>query len=66
MEENKDIDYVKVKAMNKSQIAALYGVCTKTLSKWLRPFTSQVGEMQNTYIFTPDQVKIIFEKLGTP
>jgi hypothetical protein len=56
----------KIKAMNKSQLARMYKVCTRTLNKWLAPFAHEIGEIPNTNTFTPEQVRIIFEKIGEP
>jgi hypothetical protein len=53
-------------AMTKAQLAALYKVCVKTLNKWLEPFAAEIGDKPNTYIYTPAQIKTIYEKLGEP
>jgi len=53
-------------AMTKTQLAALYKVCPRTLAKWIKPFRTEIGEMSSTYIYTPAQIKIIFDKIGQP
>ena len=47
------------------ELAASYGVSTKTLRTWLGPHREAVGERLSRY-FTALQVKIIFERLGQP
>jgi len=47
------------------ELSAFYGVCDKTLLKWMKPFASDIGPKQGRY-YTVAQVKIIFEKLGAP
>jgi hypothetical protein len=54
-----------IKAMNKKQLADLYGVSVNTFSKWLKPFKDRIGKLMG-YIYTPKQVRIIFECLGEP
>ena len=46
-------------------LAAIYGVCDKTLKKWVSPFVEEVGAKNGRY-YSVAQVKIIFEKLGVP
>ena len=53
-------------AMTKTQLALLYKVCPKTLAKWLKPFITEIGDLPGTYLFTPAQVKTIFDKIGEP
>jgi len=53
-------------AMTKTQLAALYKVCPRTLNKWIKPFLTEIGTTAGTYIFTPAQVKTIFERIGEP
>jgi transposase-like protein len=48
-----------------SQLALLYGVTSPTLRKWLKPFTSKIGE-KNGHFYTIAQVKTILTNLGIP
>ena len=57
---------VKPRAMNKTELAALYKVCPKTINKWIANFQSEIGKIAGTNILTPAQVKVIFEKIGEP
>ena len=55
----------RIKTYSKKQMADLYEVSVWILNKWTKPFSEAIGE----YIgkcYTPNQVKIIFEKLGDP
>lgn len=58
--------HTRPRAMTKTQLAALYKVCARTLEKWIEPFKTEVELNPGTYIYTPAQVKTIFEKLGEP
>ncbi|MBL0146091.1 MAG: hypothetical protein IPP48_10235 [Chitinophagaceae bacterium] len=55
----------EVKPYSTKEIATLYGVCDKTLKKWLKPFEESIGKKTGRY-FTIAQVNIIFDKLGMP
>ena len=56
---------VEMKHYSTKELAKFYGVCDKTLLKWMKPFTKEIGQKQGRY-FTLAQVKIIFDKLGMP
>ena len=47
------------------ELAALYGVSTKTLRTWMTPHKEAIGERVSRY-FTALQIQIIFERLGLP
>jgi len=49
-------------AKSRQQIALEYGVCTKTLNKWLR----SAGINLPRGIVTPNHQKIIYEEFGVP
>ena len=55
----------EIKPYSVKEIAEVYGVCDKTLKKWIKPFSEQVGKKHGRY-YNVSQVKIIFEKLGLP
>ncbi len=59
-------DKIKPEAMTKTQLAARYKVCIGTFSKWIKPHSEYIGMRENTYLYTPDQVKKIYEVLGEP
>jgi DNA-binding transcriptional MerR regulator len=54
-----------VKPYTAKELAALYGVSTKTLRTWLQPHQDAVGKKVSRY-FTALQIQVIFEKLGVP
>ena len=55
----------EMKHYSTKELARIYGVCDKTLLKWMKPFTTCIGQKQGRY-YTVAQVKLIFEKLGMP
>jgi transposase-like protein len=55
----------EIKPYSTKEIAMLYGVCDKTLKKWLKPFEEYIGKKTGRY-YTIAQVNIIFDKLGMP
>jgi transposase len=55
----------KIKPKNKKELAALYGVSVKTFNKWIEPFKDKIGKMQGR-MYTPKQVRVIFDCLGEP
>lgn len=55
----------EIKPYSAKEIADIYGVCDKTLKKWIKPFNEQVGKKHGRY-YNVAQVKIIFDKLGLP
>ena len=54
-----------VKAYTISELAALYGISTKTIKTWLKPHVQEIGQRRGRY-FTTLQIRIIFEKIGMP
>lgn len=54
-----------VKPYTPKELSSLYGVCDKTLKKWLRPHNEHIGVKQG-HFYTIVQVKIILEKIGLP
>ena len=55
----------EIRPYSLKEIAGIYGVCDKTIKKWLSPFGELIGKKHGRY-YTVAQVKIIFEKLGLP
>ena len=56
-----------IKSYTKKELKELYGCSYETLFKWLEPVIPLFENYKKTdRIFTPAQVKIIFEHLGTP
>ena len=56
---------ITVKAYTSKELAAMYGISTKTFRTWLQPHTKSIGEKQGRY-FTALQVRLIFERMGIP
>lgn len=61
MEENKPM----VKAMTLTELARKYEVSNKTMFSWLKRKGIIKGK-RDGYLFTPKEIKIIYEKLGEP
>lgn len=55
----------EVKPYTLKEIASIYGVCDKTLKRWLKPFKEEIGERQGRF-YNVTQVRVIFDKLGVP
>ena len=55
----------EIRPYSVKDLAGIYGVCDKTLKKWVKPFATEVGEKNGRY-YSVAQVKVIFEKLGVP
>lgn len=56
---------ILLRPYNLKELAALYGVSSRTFAKWLLPFEKQVGNRVG-YFFSIPQVKTIFSNLGFP
>ena len=59
-------DRIQARPMTKTELAILYGVCTRTLNKWIKPFKEEIQFTPGTYILTINQVRTIFDKIGEP
>lgn len=56
---------VKLKPYSLSELAGIYGVCNRTLKRWMKPFEEEIGERDGRFYQIP-QVKVIFERLMVP
>ena len=54
----------KITSMSLKELAVKYNVCRKTFKKWLTPFADYIGKPNGGYIYSPEQVRKIIEKLG--
>jgi transposase len=54
-----------IQTYNLKQLAAIYGVSTKVMKSWLKPYHEIIGERFGKK-YSPKNVAIIFEKLGVP
>lgn len=55
----------EIKPYSLKEISVIYGICDKTLKKWLEPFEKEVGQRRGRY-YNVAQVKLIFKCLGIP
>jgi transposase-like protein len=56
---------IRIKAYSVKEVAELYGISGKILKKWLDPFEKEIGHRVG-HFYNPKQIKIIFDKLGSP
>ncbi len=54
-----------IKPYTLKEIAEVYGVCDKTVKRWIEPFKDEIGQRRGRF-YNVTQVKIIFERLGLP
>ena len=54
-----------VKSYSKQQLSEMYGISVNTLKNWLKK-AGIYETMRFDKMLTPQKVKIIFDKLGTP
>ena len=59
------IGEIKAKPYSNKELCEMYGVCNRTMTKWLYPFKEEVGEKLGRY-YTIRQVQTIFNHLGEP
>lgn len=62
---NTAITATEIKPSSLTELAAVYGVSTHTMKKWITPHQEAIGK-KSARLYTALQVKIIFEKLGVP
>lgn len=55
----------KQKPLTLTQLAQMYNVSLPTMYKWLKR-AGVLKNKRNGYLFTPKEVKEIFDKLGEP
>jgi hypothetical protein len=54
-----------VKPYTMKELCKIYQISDKTMRKWLKPFSQQIGPRQG-HIYNVAQVVIIFTNLGIP
>ncbi len=55
----------KIIAQGLTELANTYGVSNRTMKKWLAPHQHLIGP-RNGLLYTPKQVRQIYECLGEP
>jgi len=55
----------RLRAYTLSELASIYGICNRTMRKWIKPFSELIGPRQGHY-YSVAQVKTIIDKLGLP
>ena len=54
-----------IKPYTLKELAAIYGMNRKTMSRWLKRHKDAIGEREG-YYYSIIQVNVILDKLGTP
>ena len=54
-----------VKPYTQTELAIIYGVCRKTIKRWIEELKDETGPKKGRY-YSIKQVKIIFENLNIP
>jgi len=54
-----------IRTLTLTELAHLYNVSNKTMHQWLKR-AGLIKNKRTGYLFTPKEVKEIFEKLGEP
>lgn len=58
-------EVTEMRPYSTKELAKIYGVCDRTLLKWMKPFAAEIGEKRGRY-YTVAQVEVIFQRLGMP
>lgn len=54
-----------IRPYSKKELTTMYAVSQKTMTRWLKPHLSKIGQREGRY-YNVKQVKIIFDILGLP
>jgi hypothetical protein len=57
--------FIIVKHYLLKELAAIYGVDTRTLKKWMKPYEAEIG-LRTGYYFLVSQVRVIFKRIPLP
>lgn len=60
---------VEIRTYTRIELCESYNITSATFNTWLKPFISEltaIGYTKKQRIFTPKQVKLIFERLDFP
>ena len=62
---NETTKAIRVRPYTTRELAEIYGICSRTMKRWIEPLKEEVGEKRGRY-YTVNQVRIIFEEIGLP
>lgn len=62
---SEEAEVLRIKVYYPFEIARIYGVTTRTLRRWLKPFKEQIGPRNGRY-YSVKQVRTILNLLGIP
>lgn len=54
-----------IRPYSKKELTILYGVSSKTMTRWLKPHQAAIGQREGRY-YNVRQVQLIFDLLGIP
>jgi hypothetical protein len=58
---------MKLEAKTLKELSQFYGIDARTFQRWIKPHETIIGKPLNgSKIYTPKQVKLIFEAFGEP
>ena len=60
-----EYDGVKIKSLSQKELITMYKTTWETFKAWLSHIEKKLGSQRGRR-YTPKQVRIIFEHLGTP
>jgi len=63
--EEQETQAIYLRAYSKTEIAGLYKISMKSLTKWLVPLKKELGPRIGRF-YNPRQMEIIFRELGVP
>lgn len=58
-------EQIEIKPYSKQELADMYKIGVRSMTRWLQPFENTIGKRQGRY-YNLKQVRYIFEKLGLP
>ena len=56
--------YLMIQGYTNKELAQYYGVTIQTLRSWIARFRKELNIPARTRVYTPNEVKLILEKLG--
>lgn len=59
------IGKIEIKPYSKQELADMYKISVRSMTRWLLPFEKTIGKRQGWY-YNLIQVRYIFDKLGLP
>lgn len=58
-------EVTEIKPYSTKELSQIYGVSERTMLKWMKPFSGEIGKKHGRF-YTVLQVEVIFKRLGMP